>query len=160
MLGLGWTENIRSVFCSTEKKAIDGAVILAGKLDLQYAECASLGENDRSSTGFLPPAEFENVADQFFSEPAMSVRGWETAVDAQRRIVAAVRDITSSGTVQFPAAIVSHGAVGTLLLCHLNGWSIDRRHDQPGSGGGNYFCFHADTGVVEHGWSAIDAAEE
>ena len=156
LLNLRWVADIRSVFCSTEKKAVDGAKILAGHLRLSYTEVHSLGENDRSATGYLPPAEFELTADQFFAAPTESVRGWETAKSAQRRIVAAVDQIRTSATTKFPVAIVSHGAVGTLLLCHLNGWVIDRKHDQPGNGGGNYFCFDADTGGVAHGWRPID----
>lgn len=41
-------------------------------------------ENDRSSTGFLPPEEFEVVADAFFAQPGVSVRGWETAQPSGR----------------------------------------------------------------------------
>jgi hypothetical protein len=36
-------------------------------------------ENDRSATGFLPPPEFEAVADAFFVRPLESVRGQYTA---------------------------------------------------------------------------------
>jgi broad specificity phosphatase PhoE len=125
-------------------------------LQLTHTELPDLGENDRSATGYLPPAEFELMADQFFAQPTESIRGWETAQDAQHRIVAAVDQIANLSSTNFPVAIVSHGAVGTLLLCHLNGWAIDRKHDQPGTGGGNYFRFDADTGVVEHGWRSID----
>jgi hypothetical protein len=44
-------------------------------------------ENDRSATGFLPPDEFETVANRLFAEPLVSIRGWERAIDAQLRIV-------------------------------------------------------------------------
>ena len=43
----------------------------------------SLHENDRSATGYLPPNQFEAMADRFFAEPQASVLGWERAVDAQ-----------------------------------------------------------------------------
>jgi broad specificity phosphatase PhoE len=55
------------------------------------------------------------------------------------------------------AAIVSHGAVGTLLYCHLAGKMIDRRWDQPPGGGGNYFRFTLTPPAVSGGWQAIDA---
>src|SRR3977135_2734281 len=122
-------------------------------LNRPVTELAALGENDRSATGYLSRAEFEAVADQFFADPAQSVRGWERALDAQRRIVAAVDVVlaTSSGCGG-DVAILAHGGVGTLLLCHLRGDQISRSHDQPSSNGGNYFAFDAKTRQLHHGW--------
>ncbi|WFE76404.1 histidine phosphatase family protein [Roseinatronobacter sp. S2] len=97
-------------------------------------------ENDRSATGFLPPDEFEAVADQFFAEPAKSVRGWETAEDAQRRIVTEV-DACLAGPQKGDILFVGHGGVGTLLFCALSGIRIDRRFDQGSGGGGCSFEF-------------------
>ena len=112
-----------------------------------------MGENDRSATGYLPRAEFEAVADQFFASPELTVRGWERAVDAQRRIVAAVEHVLAvSAGCGGDMAIVSHGAVGTLLLCHLRDCSIGRAHDQAPNNGGNHFAFDADTRRVRYGW--------
>jgi broad specificity phosphatase PhoE len=54
---------------------------------------AALGENDRSSTGYLAKSEFEAAADRFFAAPDSSFRGWETAHAAQTRIVRAMQDI-------------------------------------------------------------------
>ncbi len=93
----------------------------------------ALGENDRSATGFLPPAEFEAVADLFFRTPTVSVRGWETAQAAQQRMVLAVQRCLARADTG-DVAVVAHGAVGTLLWCHLAGETVDRRHDQPGQG--------------------------
>jgi broad specificity phosphatase PhoE len=64
-----WVREISAVYCSTEQKAIDGAAILARHLSLGYTTVHALGENDRSATGFLPPDEFEKVADQFLRGP-------------------------------------------------------------------------------------------
>lgn len=133
-----WIKEISAVYCSDEQKAIDAAEILANHVELKYASVKELGENDRSSTGFLEPANFEATADRFFSAPETSVRGWETAIEAQSRIVKAVTCIEQEDTTTGSIAIVSHGAVGTLLYCHLTNKPIDRRWDQPGSGGGNY----------------------
>lgn len=157
MLRLDWVKSIAGIYCSTENKAIEGAVILSDFLQLPINTMQELGENDRSSTGYLPALEFEAVANQFFSHPTLSVRGWETAQDAQSRIIAVIHKIVEQNQGNLPLAIVSHGAVGTLLLCHLNGWPIARAHDQPGSGGGNYFSFESDSYKVNHGWCAIDA---
>lgn len=148
-----WVREITSIYCSAEQKAIDGAAILAGHLGLPFTEISELGENDRSATGFLPPAEFERVADRFFASPTLSVRGWERAVDAQARIVQAVSNIDQPGGA---IAIVSHGAVGTLLYCHLAGVPIERRWDQPPNGGGNYFRGTLSPPGVQSWWQAID----
>ena len=157
-LRLPWVPGICSVYASTEQKAVDGAQILAGHLGLPYRQAEALGENDRSATGYLPGPEFEVTADQFFASPTESVRGWETAEHAQQRIVAAVDGILGSWDSHGDIAIVSHGGVGTLLLCHLASWAIDRAHDQPGAGGGNYFAFGEDRAVA-HGWRPIDPDE-
>jgi broad specificity phosphatase PhoE len=129
-LVLPWVSSVRAIWCSPERKAREGASILAGHLCLTVIELAELGENDRSATGYLPRHEFEMVADLFFANPELSVRGWERAVDAQRRIVAAIdRAHTASAKCGGNIAIVSHGGVGTLLLCHLRGEAIGREHD-------------------------------
>lgn len=83
LLDQGWVRDVRTVFTSAERKALDAARILAGHLSLEPVVIADLGENDRSATGFLPKAEFEIVADEFFAHPDASVRGWERAIDAQ-----------------------------------------------------------------------------
>jgi len=153
-----WVPEVTSVYCSTEQKAVDGARILARHRSLSFTEVAELGENDRSATGFLPPEEFERVADEFFSSPEKSVRGWERAVDAQARIVGAVERIAERDRTGGSIAIISHGAVGTLLYCHLAGEPIARRWDQPPNGGGNYFGFTLSPRQAHSGWQPIDAA--
>ena len=135
LLQLPWVDRVGTVFSSDESKALETAEALADRAGLTVAVDHELGENDRSSTGFLPSAEFESLADRFFAEPEQSVRGWETAVDAQRRVVAAVgRCLARSGGGNGDVVVVAHGAVGTLLWCHLSGRSVDRRCDQPGQG--------------------------
>jgi broad specificity phosphatase PhoE len=151
-----WVRDISAIYCSTEQKAIDGATILAEHLALPFHEVEALGENDRSATGFLPPDEFRRVADQFFAAPDESVRGWERAVDAQARIVRAVEQIALEDTTGGTIAIVSHGAVGTLLYCHLAGEPIARRWDQPPNGGGNYYRFTLSPRAALLWWRPFD----
>lgn len=151
-----WVGQISAVVCSTEQKARDGAAVLAGHLGLPVTAIAALGENDRSATGFLAPPEFEQMADAFFAQPEVSVRGWERAVDAQKRIVAAVQALADADTTRGLIAIVSHGAVGTLLYCHLAGFLIARQWDQPPNRGGNFFRFSLSPVSVAHGWRPID----
>ena len=151
-----WVSDISSIYCSTEQKAIDGAEIMANHLSLGYTPIHALGENDRSATGFLPPHEFEAVADEFFAKPEQSVQGWEKAVDAQARVLGAVRSISASDQSRGAIAIVAHGAVGTLLYCYLSGQPISRRRDQTPGGGGNYFAFELDPDRAFSWWKAID----
>jgi broad specificity phosphatase PhoE len=151
-----WVRDIASIYCSTEQKAIDGARILAEHLGLDFSPIEDLGENDRSATGFLPPDEFERVADQFFATPTASIRGWERAIDAQSRVVRAVERIAKEHRPGESVAIVSHGAVGTLLYCHLTRQPIARRWDQPPNGGGNYYRFSVAPQQAHTWWQPID----
>ncbi len=123
-LTLSWAGSVRAIWCSTEQKARDGAEILAGHLGLPVAALAELGENDRSATGYLPRTEFETVANLFFAHPEESVRGWERAIDAQRRVVEAVGRVLAVSADGSNIAIISHGGLGTLLLCRLRSEAI------------------------------------
>jgi broad specificity phosphatase PhoE len=153
---LPWVASIGAVFSSTERKARDSARYFSAHLSLPVNEIAELGENDRSSTGYLPPHEFEQVADAFFGAPHRSVRGWERAADAQARVVGATTRISQATRGLAAAVIVSHGAVGALLYCHLAKQPISRRFDQPPNGGGNYFSYLLSPAPVYSGWRAID----
>ena len=151
----GTLQGTRVVVSSGETKAIETAAPLAAALGVEHRVREAMHENDRSATGFLPPAEFEQVADQFFAAPGKSIRGWERAIDAQTRIV---RE-TLAALAEAPAGdvlLVGHGAVGTLLMCHLAGWPIDRSRDQPGGGGGNFFAFERDGLRLLHGWAPME----
>jgi broad specificity phosphatase PhoE len=156
MLEQPWTSRIATIFSSAERKAFQAAHMLAHRLSLKPTIIEDLGENDRSSTGYLPKAEFETVADQFFVNPNESVRGWERAVDAQTRIVDAVRRVIVAAGTDEDTAIISHGAVGALLLCHLKHTPISRRYDQPVGGGGNLFSFEAATWRLLSAWRRIE----
>ena len=145
--------SIDEVWSSTETKAIEAAGLLAARFGLPVHVDPDLGENDRSATGFVPPEEFERLADQFFASPALSVRGWETALAAQARVAAAVRRISCGRSGAGDLAIVAHGGVGTLLLCQLLGAPISRAKDQPHQG--HYWIFESTTGQIVHEWKAI-----
>ena len=146
---------LASVWASTETKAIEAAGLLAARHGLPVGVNAALGENDRSATGFLPPSEFEAVADAFFARPQESVRGWERAVDAQARIVAALADVLARAP-EGDVAIVAHGGVGTLLLCHRLGVPIDRALDQKRQG--HVWAMERGSGRVLHRWRALEDA--
>lgn len=130
----GVLDGVSAVWASTECKAIETAGILAAARGLGVRVREDLGENDRSATGFLPPPEFERMADAFFANPEVSVRGWEKAADAQARIVAAVRAVAAAEGGAGDILVAAHGAVGALLRGHLAGAPISRALDQPGAG--------------------------
>lgn len=154
MLDQPWVASIRRIVSSAERKAFETAEILATHLRLAVEVRERMHENDRSATGFLPPLEFEAVADQFFANPHQSVRGWERAIDAQHRIVSEVDTVLRTNDAD-DIAFVGHGGVGTLLLLSLSGREISREADQP-TGGGNCFAYEIGARRVLHGWRPID----
>ncbi|MDH2346454.1 phosphoglycerate mutase family protein [Bradyrhizobium sp. SSUT77] len=149
-----WLASTSQIVTSGERKAIETAEIIAGKLGIMIEIREAMHENDRSATGFLKPAEFEEVADQFFAQPHLSVRGWERAVDAQARIVREAEAVLARNRLG-DTLFVGHGAVGTLLLCHCSGQPIDRVLDQP-AGGGHVFAFARDGRRVLHAWRRME----
>ena len=88
------------------------------------------------------------------------MRGWEPAADAQRRIIDAVERAITTAPAAGDIAIVSHGGVGALLLCHLKAVPISRGEDQPGEGGGNVFSFDAADRRVLCGWRTLEEASQ
>ena len=95
------------------------------------------------------------MADAFFAHPETSVRGWERAVDAQARIVSAMRAVLAAAPPG-DVAVVSHGGVGALLLSHLQGAPISRTTDQPEGSGGHVLAFDREDWTLRHGWRLID----
>jgi broad specificity phosphatase PhoE len=153
---LGVLSQTHRVISSDETKALETAEPLALALGVKLEVRAQMHENDRSATGFLPPEEFEKVADKFFAEPSRSVCGWEKAKAAQGRILAEVDACLESpqdGDVLF----VGHGGVGTLLFCALAGLDIDRRFDQGPGGGGCWFEFSLVGRKPLQGWQPMEA---
>ncbi len=159
-----WIERTTRLVSSTETKALETAAIVAIASGLSIEVREGLHENDRSSTGFLPPDRFEVLANSFFRQPDRSIEGWETARAAQIRIKSATSDLLDDD--EGDALIVGHGGVGTLLLCDLLGTEISRsvdpaaNGDQAGReaapGGGNHWSFDRTTGIVLHRWRPID----
>ncbi|WP_353037574.1 histidine phosphatase family protein [Mesorhizobium sp. M1076] len=113
---------------------METAQILGEYLGVPLEIRERMHENDRSATGFLPPSEFESVADEFFAKPEVRVRGWEPAIDAQARIRSEVDAVLARNT-SADMAFVGHGGVGTLLPLSFAGLPISRVADQPAGGG-------------------------
>lgn len=148
ILSRDWVRSIARVVASDERKAIETAEAIAGTIGAKVETETDMGENDRSSTGFLDPSSFEAAADRFFAEPEESWNGWERAVDAAARIEAAVARVLDGHPADRPILLAGHGAVGTLLKCRLGKRAISRAEDQP-HGGGNVFAFRlADRSLI------------
>lgn len=152
-----WAAGIAHIVASAENKAVETAAIFADALGVQPVSDPAFNENDRSATGYLPPAAFEAMADAFFASPDRSARGWERAVDAQARIVSAVAGVLDHLDDDGDVLFVGHGAVGTLLLCHAAALPIARRHDQP-AGGGNLFALDIASRRLIFGWRSADSS--
>jgi broad specificity phosphatase PhoE len=148
------------VFSSREAKAMELAEIVAAQAGTPVLADHLMGENDRSATGFLPPTLFETTADRFFAEPEVSVEGWEKAADAQRRIAETVAAALKSVPPDTAVIFCGHGAVGTLLKCHLGGRKIARSEDQSRHGhlgGGNAFVFDVAGTELHSEWMPMEA---
>ena len=145
---------VTSVWSSGETKSIEAAGILAAVRSLSVIVDKGLGENDRTSTGYLPREEFEETADAFFADPSEGPRGWESAQTAQLRMIQTLSQILERvKTIAGDVAIVGHGATGTLLYCQLARLPISRDHDQPGPG--HFWVFDFLEGRMLHGWQPL-----
>ncbi|OHV73129.1 histidine phosphatase family protein [Ensifer sp. LCM 4579] len=153
--GQPWVRLLGRIISSTERKALETAAILADAAGIPVETDEEMGENDRSSTGFLPPDEFEKAADRFFAHPEESFMGWERALDAQMRISRAVFYILERHDPTVPIAFVGHGGVGTLLKCRMTATAIARSADQL-PGGGNLFAFRLADRAVTCDWTAME----
>ncbi|MEZ0169021.1 histidine phosphatase family protein [Microvirga sp. TS319] len=147
---------LTSIHASTERKAMDGAAIVAERLGLSYRTHEDLGENDRSATGYIAPPEFWEVVDAFFANPHESIRGWERAIDAQTRIVTAVRRIAAEEPGD--TLVVAHGGVGCLLMAHLQAVEIGRESRPQHPGGGCFFVMDRETFSLHEDWRTIEEA--
>jgi broad specificity phosphatase PhoE len=148
--------NATAVYASTERKATDGAAIVAERLGLPYRMHEDLGENDRSSTGFIAPPEFWDVVREFFGRPHESIRGWERAIDTQTRIVNAVSRILREDETSGDMVIVSHGAVGCLLTAHLQAVEIGQESRPRHPGGGCFIVIDRESFSLTQDWRAIE----
>ena len=157
LAGQPWVAGIGRIVSSAERKAVETAEILAATAGCTVEIVEEMGENDRSATGFLAPPDFEAAADRFFAEPETSFRGWERAIDAQARIVAAVDRTLETHDLSVPVLFVGHGGVGTLLKCHLGKKTIARTEDQGPGGGGMVFGFSLVDGHLLCDWTPIEA---
>ena len=148
-----WVTGLAACVSSDETKAIETAAIIAAEAKAPIWVDPLSGEVDRSSTGYLSEDRHEEQRLRLFGEPETSANGWERAVDAQARVVAATDrflDHAPAGNV----ALIGHGAVGAFLSCHLSGRAITLEADQTRAG--SVFAFDRDTRALVFGWTEIE----
>lgn len=152
-------QGVTRLVSSTETKALQLAAILAAVCKASVDSGDKFDENDRRSTGFVPSARFEALADALFAHPDESAGGWETARDAQRRVLDGFNEVLAKHDPSKPIAFAGHGAVGTLLKCHLGGLTIARSEDQRrigNPGGGNVFVVRLSDRKLLTDWIAME----
>ncbi len=149
-----WINKIDFIYSSEETKSFSTGEAIARNVGSAHVTLASLGEVDRSSTGYLEMDDHDLAVAELFSNPEVSYQGWERAIDAQDRIISCVEFIDTEVEKGASIAIVSHGGVGTLLMCHIKSVPISR--DEAGPGQGNYFCFDRGSWDLVHDWRPID----
>ncbi len=156
VVGQPWAAGLRSLFCSTERKARTAPP----SWPTLWAWRSRSWRNSAKATVRQPvicrSSSSRRWPMPFFARPEESVRGWERAAAAQRRIVAAVDEVLRRAPAEGEIAIVSHGGVGALLLGHLQGRPISREADQPAGRGGHHYAFAAEGRRLLHGWRSID----
>lgn len=153
-LSTGWPGPGWQIITSPEVKAQETAGLIAEAFDLPIMIHPDMGEVDRSSTGYLPHDQHEAHANALFTNLLIGPNGWESAQEAQRRIVKAFEDVTRD--VSGDLMLVGHGAVGSFLWCHLSAQTISRQQDQP-CGGCLWQVDQSDAGFVPvHGWRSVE----
>ncbi len=112
--------HLNRIITSTEPKARETGQILAGELGLPRQTAVNLHEHDRQGVPFFEQREdFVTAVTRFFTQPDELVLGRETAVQARERFATAVTRLITAHP-QENLAVVAHGTVITLYLCHTN----------------------------------------
>jgi broad specificity phosphatase PhoE len=104
-------------YTSSEPKALATALAISGRQAV--VQVPDLRELDRSAAGWLDTAaEYAALVEELFRHPDEPVRGCEPATVAQRRIVHAIDTLVAAHHGR-TLAVVSHGIVLALYMCHV-----------------------------------------
>jgi len=108
------------VVSSQEPKAIETGEILAQAVGIPWKTAENLHEHERLDAHFLQShAEFQQAVIRLFRQPDELVFGRETASQARKRFEAAIGVVLVAHPWE-RIALVAHGTIITLLLCHHN----------------------------------------
>lgn len=115
-----WWKYVQFIVSSNESRALQTLDIIKERYNIPSQVFYPLEEQRRSNTNYyLSLTDLAITMRMFFSRPKESIRGWESAVDAQQRIVTAIETIQELYPQYQTIAIISHGIVGSLLRSYL-----------------------------------------
>ena len=149
----------RRFVSSPETKALELAAILAAASGVAVESGENFAENDRTSTGYVDAGRFGQLIEAFYAAPADPPSGWESAAAAQRRVAKAFEAALAGHDPAAPLVFTGHGAVGTLLKCHLGHRAVARSEDQrvmADPGGGNVFVVRLSDRTLLTDWMAME----
>ncbi len=105
------------LYNSEEDKAVETGRILADQFGIRCQTIVGVQEHDRTGVPYYPSrADFEAKIADFFTNPDQLVFGRERATEAFSRFSRAVTALPQKKMT----AVVSHGTVITLFICHHN----------------------------------------
>lgn len=159
LTGVDWRSFLHGtgvIYSSVQTRALETASVIADAMRVPMQVRHEMREADRGPMGYVADGAIATIVDRFFSDPMHSVQGWETAADAQRRIVKSVDQALHDYPDQ-DVLFVGHGTVGALLYCHWAGHAISGEHRQSDDGG-NLFSFFTPGRRLELGWTALEDA--
>ena len=115
-----WIKEIEKIYTSPEARAIQAAQGLSHSLGYSLHTREDLGPIKKPDQGkVVAPEEYAASLGQFYQFPSTSVTGWETASEAQKRIVTATSSILQESQNVAYIAVISHEDLGNLLLSHV-----------------------------------------
>lgn len=114
-----WIKDIEKIYTSPESRALSAAEGLTKSLGYSLHTREDLGPIKKPDIGKVTPEEYAAALAQFYQFPDKSLAGWETASDAQKRIVTATSSILQESQTVAYIAVISHEDLGNLLLSHV-----------------------------------------
>ena len=149
--------DVSAVYASRERKAMDGAEIVAERFGLSYRD-------RRGSRRERPLVDRLHRAAGILGRGARVLRPSDTEharLGARHRRAGAHRECRRAGSLREDETsgdivIVSHGGVGCLLTAHLQKVTIGRESRPSHPGGGCFIIIDRDTFALTQDWRAIE----
>jgi broad specificity phosphatase PhoE len=144
-------KDIDLIITSPEMKAQTTAKIISEKTKVPVIKKDCLAEFDRSSTGFLKYEKYMEYMNKFYTTPDQSIDGWETALDAQTRIINCIDEFIKDEKYN-NIAVIGHGATATLYKCFIK--QIAPSFDEDPKAQGKYFVVDLDSNTLVSDWKS------
>jgi broad specificity phosphatase PhoE len=108
---------VQLFYSSPEPKAVATAAAISGRKSI--VQVPDLKELDRAAVGWLrTEAEYAALVAEIFRHPDESIHGCEPAALAQQRIVHTIDRLVAAHP-GCTLAVISHGIILALYMCHL-----------------------------------------